>query len=275
MPDVKETSKAPLHPVQMQILNKMIFKPKARFKDLRVKNLTTDHFTYHINKLLDLGLIIKKDGEYILTEFGKKFVSIMDTERAVHEQFGKRGVLLKAARLKKGSKVFEYLVYKRLKQPFYGYYGFHTGKVRFGETIVDAAFREFKEETGLEIVDYELIGIYHQIGVRADGTVLRDVYFYEFHIYDFKGKLLEVNKKEGVYNMWLTKNELKKVPTYPDFWNSKLKLNWTHFPKFYARYKKLKTAGKWQNKPKKTSSTNDFHEIKPYFVERIKVIKEW
>ena len=272
MANIRENFKTPLHPVQMQILNKLVFVPKAKFSDLKIKSLTTDHFTYHINKLLDLGLIAKENGTYVLTEAGKKFVSIMDTERAKHEQFGKRSVLLRAVRERSGK--LEYLVYKRLKQPFYGYYGFHTGKVRLGETVVEAAIREFKEETGLDMTHYELVGVYHQIGYKPDGTLLRDVYLYEFNIFSYTGKLIELNKEEGVENKWLTKERLKGLPVYPDFWNKKFKINWQNLPQRYARYKKLEQMGQWINIPATLKGEQIATEARIYFAETKKIIKE-
>ncbi len=281
MADIKDTHKQPLHPVQMQILNKIIFKPNARFKDLKVPHLTTDHFTYHLKKLLELNLISKNKNSYNLTEKGKKFVNTMDTELAKEEKFGKRGVLLRYAKpvVQNHKTVLKYLVYKRLKQPFYGYVGFHTGKVRYGESIVDTAFREFKEETGLTIVDYKLQGVYHQLNYKPDGTLLRDVYFYEFFIFKASGKLIKINKEEGVENMWVTKEELKKQKTYPDFWNKDNPTNWQHYPKYFKEYQDLVNKNKWQNLPPKLASLKAKNAItipcNIYFVERVKILKEW
>ena len=267
MANIKDNLKSPLHPIQMQILNKLIFIPKAKFGQLRDKQIPTDQFTYHLDKLLQLGLIVKTDGYYNLTELGKQFVGTIDTETAQQEKFGKRGVLLRTIR-KNGDR-FEYLVYKRLKQPFYGYVGFHTGKIRFGEFPLDTAFREFKEETGLTMVDYEFVGVYHQIGKDKDGKIIRDIYLYTFNIYKYEGNLLENIKEEGIQNMWLTKKQIRGYKNFPGFWSTDYKINWQCIPKLYRRYLKLKQAGKWQN------VSNIGHETKVYYVEQEKVIEEW
>ncbi len=295
MPDISEKEKSPLHPIQMQILTKFIFTPKAKFKDLRIKSIPTDQFTYHLQRLITLKLIYKTPEGYKLTEEGKKFVSVIDTEKAEHEVFGKRGVLLKAAvPLDKEFKKFKYLVYKRLKQPFFGYYGFHTGKVRFGETVLETAIREFYEETGLKMVHYELVGIYHQVGYKSAQkdpqqpvssknqkasenslpAPIRDVYLYEFFIYKFEGELIKSNPEEGVENLFLTIEELKSKPTYPDFWNRKVNINWTHYPKYYRRYIKLLRQGKWKNTPSQVG-ISEFSQHKIWFVETRKVVEKW
>lgn len=43
----------------------------------------------------------------------------------------------------------QYLIYTRLKTPFYGCQGFLSGKIAQGEKIIQAAKRELKEETNL------------------------------------------------------------------------------------------------------------------------------
>lgn len=57
------------------------------------------------------------------------------------------GVALHAVRTNKGKR--EILIHQRLKEPFYGWYGSHSGKIRWGETPIECAKREFEEETGL------------------------------------------------------------------------------------------------------------------------------
>jgi len=68
-----------LHPIQTKILNALLFKEKARFKELNTTNLTTDHFTFHVNKLIKDGLISKNpEGDYVLTTKGKEFANRLE-----------------------------------------------------------------------------------------------------------------------------------------------------------------------------------------------------
>ena len=216
--------KTDLNQWQRLILNKIIFLPKARFKDLKVGGLSTDHLSYHLRSLVHQGYLSKStEGWYELTLLGKELISRFDTDQAQVEKQGKRGVLLRVIKREQGRDY--YLVNKRLKQPFYGFIGFHTGKIRWGESVEQSARRELYEETGLTPVKWKMVGIFHLIDYLPNGELLRDIYFYAFNIYSFLGRLIKDNKKEGVANMWMTKKQLRQAKTYPGFWN-KSPISW-------------------------------------------------
>jgi ADP-ribose pyrophosphatase YjhB (NUDIX family) len=72
----------------------------------------------------------------------------MDTEKTQITKQAKVSVLMFASKEINNKTYF--LVYTRLKQPFYGAQGLVSGKVSWGEKIVKAAERELFEETGLK-----------------------------------------------------------------------------------------------------------------------------
>jgi 8-oxo-dGTP pyrophosphatase MutT (NUDIX family) len=109
-----------IHEAQTSILRELLFLPAAGFAELqKPTGLTSDHFMFHINRLVELGLL----------------------ERVERMRDGRT----------------EYLFQERLKQPYFGYWGLPSGKIRWGETILETALRELKEETGLE-ADREICG---------------------------------------------------------------------------------------------------------------------
>lgn len=195
-----------IHDFQISILRELLFKPEARFRDLKKVEVTNDHFTFHVNHLIKEGLILKSNGKYSLSDKGKEFANRMDTDALKLERQAKLGVALHAVRKNGHSR--EILIHQRLKEPFYGWYGSHSGKIRWGETPLECAKREFKEETGLT-GKFTLKGIVHYHHFHKDGRLLEDKYFWVFRVDDVAGKL-KVKVPEGE-NIWMKEQEFKKL----------------------------------------------------------------
>lgn len=192
-----------LHPVQGEILRSLLFKPLARFSELNLSALSNDHFTFHIKKLLEDGLVEKVGIKYTLSTKGKEFANRMNTDTANLERQAKIAVLVVGVYGKANEA--KYLVQQRLKQPYYGFYGYVSGKVRWGEEIGEAAMREFLEETGLSGT-VKLLGIEHKLDVK-EGAIQEDKFFYVCRVLDPKGELVE--NFEGGRNLWLTEEEIR------------------------------------------------------------------
>jgi len=69
-----------IHDYQILILRELLFKPGVRFSDLNKTDVTSDHFTFHVNHLIKEGLIRKENGKYFLTTEGKEFANRMDID---------------------------------------------------------------------------------------------------------------------------------------------------------------------------------------------------
>jgi len=189
------------HAVQMKVLRHLLLSPSATFSELRKDaDIQSDHFTFHINKLVKADYIIKADGVYRLTRAGKEYANRMDTEEQVIEKQPKLSVVL-VVENNKG----QMLQQQRLKHPYYGYWGHATGKIRWGETILEAASRELKEETGLS-ADLRVAGFYHKLDYdKKSGELLEDKYFCIIHGTNPKGNLIV--DAEGHHNEWLSNEE--------------------------------------------------------------------
>lgn len=198
-----------LHSAQIEILKALMFNPQAKFSELNALKLSSDHFTFHIKSLVENGLIIKEKSRYFLTIAGKEFAGRLDVDSAqtTLEKQAKISVAVVGVRIIKGQK--QYLVQKRLKQPYFGYHGFVTGKIKWGEVVEQAAMREFMEETGLTGKFY-LNGVKHKMDYDANGKLLEDKFFFMFKVTNTKGVLAE--KIEGGENFWLTEKEILALP---------------------------------------------------------------
>ncbi len=193
-----------LHNLQNALLKKLSTRPRARFNDLLIDGLGSEHMNYHLKKLMDYGLVAK-DGGYFLTDKGKDYVNMMDDEVEFIERQPKTSVLIHAIR-KNGLGEVEHLCSRRLKQPYLGKVGKIGGKVRFGETLEQAARRELFEETGLEAKELFLEEIYHKLRYRENGEFIQDVLFYCFLVRGLYGDF--ITRTEYQENFWATRDEL-------------------------------------------------------------------
>lgn len=191
-----------LHPAHVAILHVLLFRPTARFAELqKASKLNSDHFNFYLKQLLDEALVVKnKEGLYHLTPKGKEFSNRFDTDERKVERQPKVAVCLMIER-DDGKQ----LVQLRLKQPYYGYWGRPTGKIKWGETILQAAARELMEETGLE-ADLSYHSIYHKSDFNQEtGELLEDKIFFMVNCLNPRGKLIE--DFEGGRNAWMTNQE--------------------------------------------------------------------
>ncbi len=196
-----------LHPAHVAILHVLLFRPDARFAQLqKASELSSDHFNFYLKQLLDESFVTKNArGAYQLTQQGKEFANRFDTDERKIERQPKVAVCLMVRR-DDGKQI----VQQRLKQPFYGYWGRPTGKIRWGETILDAAARELKEETGLE-ADLTFESIYHKMDFnRESGELLEDKIFFIVAGTNPCGHLVETF--EGGRNAWMTQKEYAAQP---------------------------------------------------------------
>jgi 8-oxo-dGTP pyrophosphatase MutT (NUDIX family) len=194
-----------IHDAQTAILRELLFHPHVNFAKLqKLTGMSSDHFNFHINKLIELGLVEKvKRGTYTLTPKGKEHANKLDTDNNTIERQPKTAVILAIEKEVSGKKV--YLFQERLKQPYFGFWGFATGKIRWGETIAQCAERELMEETGLT-ADIRICGVYHELVYQKEtGDQLEDKIFFVISCTNPKGKLTV--DFEGGRNAWMTREE--------------------------------------------------------------------
>lgn len=198
---------ADAHIAQMAILRKLLIERTASFSDLvRAMDLTNDHGNFHIKKLITASMVEhvpKSYGQYQLTRKGKEYANRMDTEELVME---KQPKLVVDIGIEDGNGKF--LFQERRKQPYSGYWGFPTGKIRWGETMLEAAARELMEETGLTAT-LRVVGMHHKLDYDENGEMLEDKYLILLHGVDPQGEM--IIDTETHTNHWLTPDEYHKL----------------------------------------------------------------
>ncbi|MBL8159190.1 NUDIX domain-containing protein [Candidatus Saccharibacteria bacterium] len=198
---------ADAHQSQMSILRHLLLVPDAGFAELQKSaGLESDAANFHLKQLIAAGYLTKlTEGRYALSRNGKEYANRMDTDEKVIEKQPKLSVAL-IVQDAQG----RFLAQERLKHPYFGFWGRPTGKIRWGEPIVEAAARELMEETGLTAA-LEMKGLYHKIDtVRGSGELLEDKYFCIVYGTQPQGSLIE--SAEGHNNAWLPNDEMMAKP---------------------------------------------------------------
>ncbi|MEM4705916.1 MAG: NUDIX hydrolase [Candidatus Methanomethylicaceae archaeon] len=103
------------------------------------------------------------------------------------------------------------LLIKRGNEPNKGLWSIPGGMVKLGESPEEAAIREFKEETGLDAIIENLLGVFN--------VVIKDEYGkikYHYIVIDYLGKVIGGTLKPGsdvIDAKWFNIEEINKINT--------------------------------------------------------------
>jgi len=196
-----------LNKIQFHIVKALFLRDGQRFAELNAKDVSNDHFSYHLRKLTKDGYIHKDDaGNYHLTTKGKTAALFLDTQ---DQKYISQGfVACRVVLCRDNNGVKEYLIQRRSKVPFKGYLAEPGGKILWGETVVESAQRNMFEQTGLEC-DMELKGQIH-IHDLYDNNIVQDKFFFVLKARVVSGTLQD-SGPTGT-NHWMTEAEILQDP---------------------------------------------------------------
>jgi len=196
------------HKTQRDIILKLIHNPQASFSDL-CDEPETNRFAYHLSTLENKGLIKKTDGKYSLSNAGQQLSSFIEGDTGNKAAFPTfTHVLI----VQDGDKI---LAQRRLKEPFYGYWGLISGKINFGWNVEECALRDITEECGLKAKKSELIGI-NQAKTFQDGKLHHHHIMFYVRLSGISGNIQKQTHKG--HNAWMTIKEFKQKERFPDPW---------------------------------------------------------
>jgi ADP-ribose pyrophosphatase YjhB (NUDIX family) len=182
-----------LHDIQLKILKKLLFAQKLRYTELKPDEaLENNQFDFHLDQLIKAGYIQKTEQGYLLTQSGKEYANRMDTDTVKIPKQAKVSVSLAIRREFEGKR--QYLIYTRLKQPFYGCQGFPSGKIRYGENVTDTITRELKEETNLDGAGVPVLLRHYRVFDKSSKELLEDKFMFYSLVENPTGELVPNNE---------------------------------------------------------------------------------
>jgi ADP-ribose pyrophosphatase YjhB (NUDIX family)/predicted transcriptional regulator len=197
-----------VHPVQVSILYALRRAPAATFSTLmEPTGLTSDAFKFHMRQLLKMELLEKNDAnQYRLTAAGKEFANTLDVQRQAVQKQPKLSVLVVAARTNAAGRR-EYVFQERQRNPFWGYWSFIGGPVRWGDAIEEAAAHELSKQTGLSAVCTVRSFLRKRDYAEGSDELLEDKVFAIVEAGELSGELQHVWR--GGNNAWLTLDDME------------------------------------------------------------------
>jgi ADP-ribose pyrophosphatase YjhB (NUDIX family) len=117
---------------------------------------------------------------------------------------------------------------KRGHAPLVGEWSIPGGVMEVGETVREAAVREACEETGLQVIVEELLGIYDRLLRDEQGKVRYHYLLVDFLCRRTSGELCAAGDAEEV--RWFTPEEVKQL-MLPDDTNEVIRLGFERFSK--------------------------------------------
>lgn len=200
-----------MHPAQIAILYKLRHSQSASFSVLMHEtNLESDVFKFHIQKLVKLGHIYKlTDGNYTLTPSGKEFANNLSEEKRVTQKQPKLSVLLVVPNPNQPG---QYLMQRRMRHPYYGFWGCISGPVQWGEDAEETAIRELEKQTGLQ-ASFNVQSFYRKRDYDKENELLEDKLFIILKASNIEGDLGDSSWSHGI-NRWMSLDELWNEERY-------------------------------------------------------------
>lgn len=165
-----------IHVAQAAILTDLRKAKSLKFSQLsRNSPLEADSFKFHLKSLQKRKFVLKNIyGSYELTPEGKELANRIDDSSSSIRRNVKLSMLLLIRDETDPDRV---LLQKRLRQPYYEYWGAPSGQVPWGVSAIQAAQYEIFKQTGYQ-TQPEVTGFTREISLLSEqGKVIEDKLF--------------------------------------------------------------------------------------------------
>jgi len=148
-----------------QIFQLFLHKQQLRFSDIeRALGVRSNKIAYHLDKLVEEGLMEKQGDFYVLTDEAERFIPVF--QNIIGKQLSPVPVVLVA--IVRENKI---LLLQRTKRPYLGYWGLIGGKMLMEESFSDTTVRLVKERT---MADASFSGLHAVVHERVQsGAMLK------------------------------------------------------------------------------------------------------
>jgi 8-oxo-dGTP pyrophosphatase MutT (NUDIX family) len=193
------------HHIQKYILQVLSRQESAKFSQMRPPKVDSNLYSYHLNKMISSGFVVKQDDGYSLSIKGMQYVEYTSNSsmRVRVQPKIVTTVLLKNQNDK-------YLLTQRLKQPYIGLWGLPMGKIHSNcdKTILNAAQRELYEKTNVTHEDLTHVGdMYLKIH-------LKDVLISDLLVHVFRASVQD-EPVPNTTSSWSSQSEINKLKIIP------------------------------------------------------------
>ena len=193
------------HPVQHKILSSFCHASVLRFADIHKQaGERSNLVTYHLKKLVAQGIVLKEGERYRLAQEAEFFLPYLNAAEKL-----KLAVVLIA--VVKQNKI---LLIQREKRPYQHYWSLPGGKIRFDESIEQAAARIAWREIGADVVVDQVCGVVDEQvhnGVPKHGWLL---FVVKARAPKARGKWVAIKDLDAVRiiesDKWVVRNLLNK-----------------------------------------------------------------
>jgi 8-oxo-dGTP pyrophosphatase MutT (NUDIX family) len=164
-----------MHYIQLEILRRLLHADRLGYAALRPKGVESNHYAYHLERLIADKMVEKEGKFYRLTPKGVDYVDRLSSEKMVYrpQPFIDTAIDLTTADGRT-------LLFQRNFQPYFHLIGFPAGKLHMTESIAEAAARELSEKTGITGVPLAHRGVTY-VEAHQNGVVISKKLYHVFH----------------------------------------------------------------------------------------------
>lgn len=156
-----------MHYIQRKIFNRLRYAKSLNYSQMRPEGVESNHFAYHLDKLINDGLVEKHERQYSLTSQG---LSLADRLNHTTVDIKMQPHIVVAPHIVNSEG--QDLLYQHSFQPYLGLFGPPQGRFEYSDnSVISAGQREVNEKTGLDSVDLEHRGIVY-VTTHMNGEVI-------------------------------------------------------------------------------------------------------